>query len=116
MWRGMLIPNFGVSTTILNPVDISCRRYKLNFGLLQGQVKLRQFFFNFLYKFLEIIGWKQHWATILGTDLDSLLPFKWNWMRQNIPNVATNNINIWFLTHNTFSDEEKLDLIVLLIA
>ena len=53
---------------------------------------------------------------MLGTDLDSLLPFKWNWMRQNIPNVATNNINIWLLTHNTFSDEEKLDLIVLLIA
>ena len=62
------------------------------------------------------LGIEQHWATILGTDLDSLLHFKWNWMRQDIPNVATNNINIWFLTHNTFSDEEKLDLIVLLIA
>ena len=37
-------------------------------------------------------------------------------MRQNIPNVATNNINIWFLTHNASSDQGKLDLIVLLIA
>ena len=74
------------------------------------------FFFYFLYEFLEIIGWKRHWTTILDTDLDSLLPFKWNWMRQNIPNVATSNINICFLTHNTFSDQEILDFIVLLIA
>ena len=73
-------------------------------------------FFYFLYKFLEIIDWKWHWATILHTDLDSLLPFKWNWMRQNVPNVATNNINIWFLTHNAFSDQKKLDFTVLLIA
>ena len=56
-------------------------------------------FFNFLYKYLEIIDCKRHWTTILDTDLDSLLPFKWNCMRQNIPNVATSNINIWFLTH-----------------
>ena len=35
---------------------------------------------------------------------------------QNIPNIATNNINIWFLTHNALSDQGKLDLIVLLIA
>ena len=35
---------------------------------------------------------------------------------QNIPNNATNNINIWFLTHNTLSDQGKLDLIVLLIV
>ena len=37
-------------------------------------------------------------------------------MRQNVPNVATNNINIWFLTHNAFSDQKKLDFTVLLIA
>ena len=87
----MFIPNIGVSTTILNPIDIPCRWYKLNFGLLQSQVKLyhfydlieakRQFFFYFLYIFLEIIDWKLHWTAILDTDLDSLLPFKWNWMR-----------------------------------
>ena len=35
---------------------------------------------------------------------------------QKISNVETNNINIWFLTHNTLSDQGKLDLIVLLIA
>ena len=86
----MLIPNFGASKTILNPVNIFCRWYKLNLGVLQGQVKLYHFmneqrqrdnFFYFLYKFLEIIDWKRHWTTILDTDLDSLLPFKWNWMR-----------------------------------
>ena len=35
---------------------------------------------------------------------------------QNILDVATNNINIWFLTHNTLSEHEKLDVIVLLIV
>ena len=123
----MLIPTFGVSTTILNPVDISCRWYKLNFGLLQGQVKLYHFyewievkrqFVCFLYKFLEIIDWKRHCTNILDTDLDSLLPFKWTgwdwhlnnffWI-QNMLNVTTNNINIWFLTHNALSDQEQLD-------
>ena len=80
--------------------------------------------FNFLYKFLEIIDWKRHWTTILDTDLDSLLPFgiglDWHlnnsfWI-QNISNVATSNINIWFLTHIALSDQRKLDLIVLLTA
>ena len=87
----MLIPYFEVSTTILKPVDFICRWYKLNFGLLQGQVILyhfyelieakRQFFLNFLSKFLGIIDWKRHWTTILDTDLDPLLPFKWKWIR-----------------------------------
>ena len=36
------------------------------------------------------------------------------WM-QKISNAATNNINIWFLTHNTLSDRRKLDLTVLLL-
>ena len=39
-WRSMLIINFGVSTTILNPVDRWC---KLKFGLLEGQFKLHHF-------------------------------------------------------------------------
>ena len=86
----MLIPNFGVSKTILNPVDIHCRWHKLNFGMLLGQIKLNHFYerieakrqyFHFLYKFLGINGWKQHWKTILDTDLDLLLPFKWYWIR-----------------------------------
>ena len=105
VWRGMLIPSFGVSTTILKPVGFFCRWYKLNFGLLQarlnrwyklnfgllqGQVKLYHFYewivakrqiFNFLYKFLGITYWKRHWTTILDTDLDALLPFKWIWTR-----------------------------------
>ena len=33
------IPDFGVSTAILNPVDIFRRWFKLNFGLLRGHVK-----------------------------------------------------------------------------
>ena len=57
----------------------------------------------------------EQWAgNDIGTGSDQHLN-NFFWI-QNIPNVATNNINIWFLTHNTFSDEEKLDLIVLLIA
>ena len=79
-----------LSYQILDPFDIFCRWYKLSFGLLQGQVKSHHFYdriepkrqyFYFLYIFLGIIGWKQHWETLLYTDLDSLLPFKWNWIR-----------------------------------
>ena len=81
----MPIPNFGVSTTILNPVNIFCKWYKLNFGLTQGQVKSYHFYerievkrqyFYFLYIFLGEIGWKRHWAAFLDIDLDSLLPSK----------------------------------------
>ena len=78
----MPIPNFGVSTTILDPVD---RWSKLNFGLLQGNVKLHHFSarvearrqqFYFLYIFLGIVDWEGHWTTLFDTGLDSLLPFK----------------------------------------
>ena len=85
----MPITNSGVSTIILNSVDIFCRWYKLNFRLLQGQVKSYDFYerieakrqyFYFLYIFLETIGGKRYWATVLDTDLDSSLPYKWNWI------------------------------------
>ena len=75
---------------MLNPVTIFCRSYKLSFGLLKGQVKPYHFYerieakrqyFYFLYLFLGIISWKQHWTTFLDTDLDSLLRFKWKWIR-----------------------------------
>ena len=81
----MPIPNFGVSTTISNPVNIFCKWYKLNFGLTQGQVKLYHFYerieakrqyIYFLYIFLGEIGWKRHWAVFLDIDLDSLLSSK----------------------------------------
>ena len=39
--NNVTIHDFGVSTTILNPVDIFCRWYKLNIGFLRGHVKLR---------------------------------------------------------------------------
>ena len=55
------IPDFGVSTTILNPVDIFRRWYKFKFGLLRGHVESRHFaarrqHFYFLYVFLGITG------------------------------------------------------------
>ena len=74
-WRSMPIPNSGVNTTVVNPVDIFCSWYKLKFGLLQGQVKSYHFpekimvkrqYFYFLYIFLGIIGWKRHWITLFG--------------------------------------------------
>ena len=37
------LPDFGVTTAILNIVYIFCRRWKLNFGLLGGHVKSRHF-------------------------------------------------------------------------
>ena len=64
----MLIVNFGVSTVIFNPVDIFHRWCKLNFGLMQSQVKSHRFserigvrrqYFNFLHKLRRIISWKR---------------------------------------------------------
>ena len=40
-YKRSLIPDFGVTTTILNPVDIFRRWCKLKFGLLRGHVKSR---------------------------------------------------------------------------
>ena len=83
LWNISLAKNTRVSMTIVNPADRWC---KLNFGLLQGQVKLshsservevRRPYFYFLYIFLGIIGWKRYWATLLDTDLDSLLPYNY---------------------------------------
>ena len=37
------IPDFGVSTVILNPAEIFRRWCKLNIGLLRGHVKSRHF-------------------------------------------------------------------------
>ena len=38
-----LMPDFRLSTTILNPLEIFLRWCKLNFGLLQGHVKSYHF-------------------------------------------------------------------------
>ena len=38
---GFPIPDFGVSTAILNPVDVFRRWCKMRFGLLRGHVKSR---------------------------------------------------------------------------
>ena len=45
------------------------------------KIEAKRQYFYFLYIFIGISGWKRHWATLLHTDLDSLLPFKWNWIR-----------------------------------
>ena len=78
VWRGMLIPNFGVSTTILSPIDIFCRWYKLNFGLLQGEVKL--------YHFYEWIEAKRHFLKIF-------VQIYWsNWLEATL----NNHFGYWF--------------------
>ena len=41
--HGWAVPDFGVSTVILNLVDIFSRGCKLNFGLQRGHVKSRHF-------------------------------------------------------------------------
>ena len=62
------IPNFGVSTAILNPQDVFRRWCKLRFRPMRDQVKSHHFseqigarrsYFHFLYKFIGIISYKQ---------------------------------------------------------
>ena len=62
------IPDFGVSTAILNITDICRRWYKLKFGPWRGHVKschfperieARRQYFYFICKFLGIIGRKR---------------------------------------------------------
>ena len=102
-----LIPDLGVSTAILNTIDISRRCCKLNFGPLQGQVKARNFperidarrnCLYFPHKFIGAIGRKRlgqaFWIMIwiyyylfnkitLDLDLENS-----NWIRKR-PNFAT---------------------------
>ena len=64
---------------------------------------------QYLYKFIGIMGRKR--TIFLDNDFDSLLAVKGNDLdlhnshrTQKIPNFATNNIKIWFFTHQTYSD------------
>ena len=41
VWYDILIPDFGVSTAILDPVDIFRKWCKLSFGLFRDHVKSR---------------------------------------------------------------------------
>ena len=79
------IPDFGVSTAILDTIDISRRWCKLNFGLLRGHVKScylperidasRQYFYYFIQIFWN--NWQEiTWTTLLYNDMGLLLPFK----------------------------------------
>ena len=110
------IPDFGVTTAILNTIDISRRWCRLDFGPLRDQAKSRHFperidatrqYFYYLYKFLGITGRK----TLLDNDLNLYLLNGISldldldnsfWIRK-IPNFATNNINIWFFTQHSLS-------------
>ena len=112
-----IIPDFGVSTTILYTIDISRRWYKLNFrplryqvtsGYFSARIDARRQYFCLLYKFLVIICKKrlgQHfWLMILiyyllnGIRLDSNLGNSC-WIRK-ILNFASGNINIWCFKHH----------------
>ena len=125
------ISDFGVSTAILNPMDVFRRWCKLSFRPMGGQVKSRHFseqtgtrrsYFHFLYKYIGIISYKQlgqlFWKLIqsycylldrLGLDLEF---HNFN-LVQKIP---TNNSNVWFFKHHKLSDLEKLNLILFQIA
>ena len=84
------IPDFGVSTAILNTTDISRRWCKLNFGILQSHIKSlhssekinakRQYFFFFIQ-----ISWNNWqgttWTILLNNDFALLLPCKRNEIR-----------------------------------
>ena len=128
------IPDFGVSTAIVNIIDIFHRRCKLNFGPLRGQVKSRHFperinawrqYFYFLYKFLGIVGRNrrgQHfWMMIriyyyllngirLDLDLDnSLVGYE-----KQVTLLRT-TFTFCFFTHHTYSDLEKSNLLHLMV-
>ena len=127
-----VIPNFRVSTAILNPVGIFLRWYY--FRLLQGQVLIKPFFWisrgkEKIFLFLIHIS-RNNWLEtklnnpfvfgkfklsylLNGIGLDWHM-YKSGWI-QKIPKYkATNNINIWFVTHNKLFELGKLELVVLL--
>ena len=75
--RATLIPDFPVSTTILNTIDISCRPCKLNSRetklnhtfSMKGQTREDNIF--------TFYTWQEAtWTTLFDNDLDLLLPFK----------------------------------------
>ena len=118
----------GVSTAILNHVDIFCGWCKLYFGPLWDQVKSCYFFERinaraqcYLYKFIEIIDWETTLATVLDTNFYLLLSFYRTELKlvqdnscriRKIPMFATNNIKIKFFTPYIFWPKEiELDFI-----
>ena len=80
----MIIPDFGVSTAILNITDFFCRWCKLNFVPLRGHVNFpetlvaRRQWFCFSIQ-ISSHNWQEAtWKTLLDNDLSLLLPFKRN--------------------------------------
>ena len=60
---------------------LDCCKSRLNHAGFFEKIETKRQYFYFLRIFIGIIGWKWHWKTLLDTDLDSLLPFKWKWIR-----------------------------------
>ena len=131
------IPDFGVSTAILNPAEIFRRWCKLNFGLLRGHVE-HVISLPFYWKdrreetivlplnvLLGITGKEQHWATLLDTDSDLLLSFKRNWrLDLDLDNSFRIQRILYFcylttlkfgFPHNIWSREIELDCIGLFL-
>ena len=118
------------STAILNPVKVSRRWCKLSCRPMREQVKSSHFsewvrarrpYFQFLYKFIGIISYKQlgqlFWKLIwIYCYLLNRIRLDLELHHSNLTDFATNNSNVWFFKHHTLSDLEKLDLIVLQIA
>ena len=104
---------------------LDCCKVRLSYTIFMNEQRQSVIFFKLFVQISWNNYWKWHWTIILSTDLDPLYLLNetgldWHpnspfWI-QNIPNVATNSIGIWFLTHNALSDKGKLDLIVLLIT
>ena len=108
------ISDLGVSTAILNPVNVFRRWYKLSFWPMRDQVKSRHFseqtgarrpYFHFLYKYFRIISYKQRgqlfWKLIwiycyllngIGLDLSFINLI---WYKKYLTDFGTNNSNVF---------------------
>ena len=75
------MPNFGVSTAILNRVDIFRRWCKLSFRPLDKRIDARRQYF-LLFVQISWNNWLEAtWTILLVIDFDLLLPFKRIWIR-----------------------------------
>ena len=112
-------------TTVEDAFRSSRSQMFFKIGVLKNfAIFTRKQYFQFLFKFLGIIGRKRlvpsFWIMIwiyyylskgirLDLDLNNSC-----WIRK-IPKFATNNITIWFFTHQTWYDLEKLNLLNLIV-
>ena len=76
----MLIPYFGVSMTFLNSVDFFSWWYKLNFGLLQGQIKSFHFYERIQTKRLSLFFAHISWKNWLETTFENSFGYKFRFI------------------------------------